>query len=149
MLGSARPSYPPPINTVPLSNCLKDSVRPWTPTTGVTNFGMRAVIINIGARASMGTGSPSSDEIFPPQAPAQFTKFGASNVVSGVEMNHTLFFRVILVTSAPSTKLTPRLWHFKRNACVVRYGFAWPSPSTTIPPTQCGATAGRSSRNCA
>ena len=75
--GYAVPCNPPPIITVPLSNCLNDSVRPAAPTTGSMKCGTLSVIISIGATAFSGTGSPSAAASSPAQAPAALTTAGA------------------------------------------------------------------------
>ena len=54
-----RARWPPPIMTVPLASCLKESLRARRITTGSMKAGTRLVIISIGAMTSSGTGSPS------------------------------------------------------------------------------------------
>ena len=74
----ARPAWPPPISTVPLRSCLKESLRPRRITTGWMKDGSRLVTISIGAITVSGTGSPSIAAIRSAQAPAAFTTRGAS-----------------------------------------------------------------------
>ena len=83
---SARPRWPPPISTVPLANCLNESLRPRRITTGSMKCGTRPVIISIGAITSSGTGSPScgGDAVGP--GARGVDDLGASNVpAAGVD----------------------------------------------------------------
>ena len=88
--GSARPRRPPPpMTTVPLAICLKESGRPAEPTTASQKCGICAVTIIIGAIGSSGTGSPSWAATSPAQAPAQLRICRPMNVPASVSTCHS------------------------------------------------------------
>src|SRR5690625_5546588 len=63
----------PPINTVPLSNCLNDKGRPSAPSTGFTKGATLCVTISINPLVVAGVFSPNCAANSLPQAPAALT----------------------------------------------------------------------------
>ena len=134
--GSALPRCPPPISTVPFSNCLNDSFRPSAPSTGVRNGATGSVIISIGASIRSGGASPSNPAIWLPQAPAALTRTGVWNRAPPASTDQPPARRSICATGKPLRISAPSSTALRRNAMTVRNGLAAPSARQIMAPTQ-------------